>query len=194
LGIEPGRSYIEYSFRALLSVPEVIEDMRCPIISSGCWSTIISEKYKISTLVFTDGSKSVDETGFGVYVPGVRQVGYRLHEPSIVFTAEMSALLDTLLFIKSSLTGEYLILSDNLRSIETLRTQKISAWTYSVIYECRKVLWWLRSKQFKVRLMWIPTHTGIPGNEMVDGIAKDGAKKSALILQCFTGLRFLPAN
>jgi ribonuclease HI len=36
--------------------------------------------------------------------------------------------------------------------------------------------WWLRSQQFKVRLMWIPAHVGVPGKEMVDGIAKDGAK------------------
>jgi hypothetical protein len=28
LGIEPGRSYTEYSFRALLCVPECVDDMR----------------------------------------------------------------------------------------------------------------------------------------------------------------------
>jgi hypothetical protein len=155
LGIEPGRSYIEYSSRALLSVPE--EDMRRPIISSGCLSTIISKIYETSTLVFTDVSKSDDGTGFGVYVPGVRKVGYRLHEPSIVFTAAISTLLDALLFIKSSQTGEYLILSDSLSSIETLRTQKISVRTHSVIYECKEVLCWLRSNQFKIRLMWFST-------------------------------------
>jgi hypothetical protein len=32
-------------------------------------------------------SRSADGTGYGVYVPGVRQVRYRLHEPSSVFTA-----------------------------------------------------------------------------------------------------------
>jgi hypothetical protein len=67
-------------------------------------SSTISEKYETSTLVFTDGSKSGDGTGFGVYVLGVRQVGYRLQEPSSVLTAEISA------------PGEYLILSDSLRS------------------------------------------------------------------------------
>jgi hypothetical protein len=66
-------------------------------VSSVCLSSIISEKYETFTLVFTDGSKAADGTGFSVYVPGVRQIGYCLHEPSSVFTAEISALLDVLL-------------------------------------------------------------------------------------------------
>jgi hypothetical protein len=57
---------------------------------TGSLSPTISEKYETFTLVFTDGSKSPDETGFGVYVLGVRQVGYRLKEPSSVLTAEIS--------------------------------------------------------------------------------------------------------
>jgi hypothetical protein len=36
---------------------------------------------------------------------------------------------------------------------------------------------------FKVRLMWVPAHVGILGNEMVSGIAKGGAKS---VLYCFT--------
>jgi hypothetical protein len=30
--------------------------------------------------------------------------------------------------------------------------------------------------QFKARLMWIPAHVGIHGNDMIVGIAKNGAK------------------
>jgi hypothetical protein len=184
LGIEPGRSYTEYSIRALLCVPEVVDDMRRAMVdvsddfrttvSSGCITSIISVRYETSTLVFMDGFKSADGTGFGVYVPGVRQVGYRLHEPSSVFTAKISALLDALLFIKSSLPGEYLILSDSLRSIGTLiRSRRISART-----------------QFKFRLMWITAHVGVPGNEMLGGIAEDGAKK----LYYPPGVRLLPVD
>jgi hypothetical protein len=119
LGIEPGRSYTEYSFRPLLFVPEVLNDMRRamvdfpdvfrPTVSSGCLFSIISEIYGISTLIFTDVSKSDDGTGFGLYVPNVWQVGCCLHEPLSVFTEVISTLLDALLFIKSSQPGEYLI-------------------------------------------------------------------------------------
>jgi ribonuclease HI len=130
-------------------------------------------RYETSTLVFMDGSISADGTGFGVYVPGVRQVGYRLHESSSVFTAEISALLNALLFIKSSQPSEYLILSDSLSSIGALRSKRISART-----------------QFKVRLMWISAHVGVPGNEMLGGIAEDGAKK----LYYPPGVRLLPVD
>jgi hypothetical protein len=74
----------------------------------------ISERYETSTLVFMDGSKLADEMGFDVYVPGVQHDGYRLHEPKSVFTAEISAQLDALLFIKSSQLSEYFFLSDSL--------------------------------------------------------------------------------
>jgi hypothetical protein len=171
LGIEPGRSYTDYNFRALLCVPKVVDDMRKAMVdfsddfrttvSSGCLNSKISVRYETSTLVFMDGYISADGTGFGVYVP----VGYRMYEdePSSVFTAEISTLLNALLFINSSKPSEYLILSDSLSSIGALRSKRISART-----------------QFKVHLMWIPAHVGVPGNEMLGGIAEDGAKKTLL--------------
>jgi hypothetical protein len=84
--------------------------------------------------------------------------------------------LVALLFIKSSQPGEYLILSDSFSSNGALRSQRISARTRYIINECKKVLWWLRPKQFKVRLMWIPAHFVVPGNEVAEGIARDGAQ------------------
>jgi ribonuclease HI len=71
---------------------------------------------------------------------------------------------------------KYLILSDSSSSIGALTSQRISARTHCIIYECEEVLSWLRSWQLKIRLMWISAHIGVPGNYMVDGIAKDGAK------------------
>jgi hypothetical protein len=96
LGIEPLDLYVQHNFRALLSVPEVFEDMRGAlvdfpralhsVVSSSCFSSIISERFSGSTLIFTDGSWSEEGTGFGIYVPGQQGFGYRLQEPSGVFT------------------------------------------------------------------------------------------------------------
>jgi hypothetical protein len=77
--------------------------------------------------------------------PGLRQVEYYPDEPSNVLTAEISSLLDVLLFIKSSQLGEHLILYESLSSIGALRSQKISARTLSIILECKEVLWRLRN-------------------------------------------------
>jgi hypothetical protein len=49
-----------------------------------------------------------------------------------------------------------------------------------------QVQWRLRSKQFKVRLMWIPAQVRIPRNEMADGIVKDGAKRLVCLLNLFS--------
>jgi hypothetical protein len=159
--IEPDRSYTECSFQALLFIPKV-EDVKamvdfldgfCTTLSSHCLSLISSEKYETSTLVFTDGSKSENVMVFGVYVPGLRQVGYCLHEPSSVFTVEINALLDALLFITFNqlVEYEYLILSDNLNLIGAVRSQNIR--THPIIFGFKEVLWWLCSGKFKFNLM-----------------------------------------
>jgi hypothetical protein len=128
LGIEPRDSYIQHDFWALLSVPEVVEDMRSAlvdfphalhsVVSSSCFSSIVSERFSGSSLIFTDGYRSEEGPGFGIYVP-----------------------------------GEFLILTDSLSSIEALRSRKISSRTHSVVYECKEALWRLRTNQFVVWLM-----------------------------------------
>jgi hypothetical protein len=92
-----------------------------------------------------DGSRSEEGTGFGIYVPGQQSFGYRLLEPSGVFTTEITALLTALRFVGSGQPGEFLILTDSLSSIETLRSRKISPKTHSVVYECKEALWRLRA-------------------------------------------------
>jgi hypothetical protein len=69
-----------------------------------------------------DGSRSEEGIGFGIYVPGQQGFGYRLQEPSGVFTVEITALLTALRFVRSSQLGEFLILADSLSSIEALRS------------------------------------------------------------------------
>jgi hypothetical protein len=76
LGIEARDSYVKHNFRVLLSVPEIIGDMRSAladfphalhsVVSSSCFSSIISERFSGSTLIFTDGSRSEEGTGFGI--------------------------------------------------------------------------------------------------------------------------------
>jgi ribonuclease HI len=161
---------------ALADFPHAIHS----VVSSSCFSSIISERFSGSTLTFTDGSRSEEGTGFEVYVPTQYSFGYRLQEPSGVFTTEITALLTALRFVGSGQPGEFLILTDSLSSIEALRSRKISPMTHSVVYECKKALWRLRANQFVVRLMWVPAHVGIDGNEMVDRIAKESAASGNL--------------
>jgi hypothetical protein len=57
---------------------EIVEDMRGALadfphalhsmVSSSCFSSITSERFSGSTLIFTDGSRSEEGTGFGIYV------------------------------------------------------------------------------------------------------------------------------
>jgi hypothetical protein len=87
------------------------------VVTSSCFSSIISERFSGTTLIFTDGSRSEEGTGFGIYVLGRQGFGYRLQEPSGVFTAEITALLIALRFGGSGQPGEFQILTDSLSSI-----------------------------------------------------------------------------
>jgi hypothetical protein len=69
------------------------DDFR-PTVSSGCLSSIMSEKYETCTI--KPANQRMERISV-YYVPGVRQIGYRLHETSIVLTAKISALFDDLL-------------------------------------------------------------------------------------------------
>jgi hypothetical protein len=141
---------VPHNFRALLSVPEVFGDMRSAltdfphalhsVISSSCFSSIISERFSGSTLIFTDGSGSEEGTGFGIYVPGQQSFGYRLQEPSGVFNAEITALLTC--NAVSGQPGEFLILTDSLSSIEALRSRKNSPRTHSVCGGFKRISLW----------------------------------------------------
>jgi hypothetical protein len=55
-------------------------------------------------------------------------------------------------------------------------------------------LWWLCSYQFKVRLMWILAHVGIPGNGIVDSIAKNGANSVLYYTSVALRCSFYPQN
>jgi hypothetical protein len=117
LGIEPRDSYFQRNMlNAFADFPHALHS----VVSSSCFLT----------LIFTDGSRSEEGTGFGIYVPGQQSFGYRLQKPSGVFTADITALLTALHLVGSDQPNEFLILTDSLSS---LSSRKISPRTHSVV-------------------------------------------------------------
>jgi hypothetical protein len=127
--VGPTDSYTQFNLRALLSTPNIVDDVANslagfskktrPTVASMHCNAILSERYAQSTLNFTDGFKSNENTGFGVYVPHSTSFGHRLREPACIFSAETQAIN----FERSNPPGEYLILTDSLSSIEALIAQ-----------------------------------------------------------------------
>ncbi|XP_055643805.1 uncharacterized protein LOC129779995 [Toxorhynchites rutilus septentrionalis] len=129
----------------------------------------IANRYNSFTHVFTDGSKDGNSTGAGVAI-GRENYSYCLPSICSVFSAEAFALN-----VGLSKTGEELntlVLTDSASCLDALHGGRSKhPWIQSV-----EKLIGNRNVQFS----WIPGHSGIPGNEQADHLAKQGLTETQL--------------
>ena len=119
-------------------------------------------------LIFTDGSKSQHGTGFSIVVQQRHQSNftqtYLLPQYASVFTAEAEAIL-TACNYAVSVKMKTLICSDSLSSLTAIENVNCNNPTICII---RDIL--INNKNIKI--IWIPSHIGIRGNEEADQAAK----------------------
>jgi ribonuclease HI len=116
----------------------------------------------------TEGS-----AGFAVHRTGVDGFGFKLSSLAGVFSAELSALFMALRHIREVIQPpkKCLILTDSLSSIRAMLSRRISWRTHPLVYECKQLCFDLMKDLIEVKLMWVPSHVGLVGNELVDGKA-----------------------
>jgi ribonuclease HI len=185
LGVTLTESYTQFSLPSLLKMPVIVSKMQESLAEGSRETTnslapmkfnaIVREHFPRATLIYTDGSKSGMNTGFGVYSPDLASFGYRLREPTSIFTAEVQAINHAIDLISSNPPGEYLICTDSLSSIEAIKSRKISVKTNLGINWIKETIFRLEKSGYCIQLMWIPSHCGIRGNESVDNIAKESS-------------------
>jgi ribonuclease HI len=52
-----------------------------------------------------------------------------------------------------------------------MRSRRITCKTHPWVYDGKKIYWDLQQLHYDVKLIWIPSHVGISGNEVADGLA-----------------------
>ena len=90
----------------------------------------------------------------------------RLPDSASVFTAEVWAIIKALEQIKNSTASKYIVLQTHFRVSKLYIT-----WSWNIPW----LGWWYESVSFKIFpnvFCWVPSHTGIKGNEKVDLAAK----------------------
>jgi hypothetical protein len=65
-----------------------------------------------------------------------------------------------------------LILSDSLSSVKALLSRKTSHRPHPLVYECKHMCSHLLEDRVEVEIMWIPSHVGLEGNEIVNEWAR----------------------
>nr|XP_042910734.1 uncharacterized protein LOC122271965 [Parasteatoda tepidariorum] len=139
-----------------------------PIIYQQLFSSH-SHQYSEYMPIFTDGSKSVGYVGCGVKIAD-DTYSYRIPDICSVFTADAVAILLALRLISSRSERKYFIYSDSMSVLKQLETFRSN--THPILSFINHLLITLHKKGFDILFCWIPSHVGIPGNELADSAAR----------------------
>jgi len=130
------------------------------------FSEIIKEKYPYYTKIFTDASKSSQGTGFAFVENNITSMFKPLSETSI-FSAESQATHKAISHATTLVSEEILIISDSLSALLALENPYPKNEIIQTIQEK------LTHSRKKIEFMWVPSHTGIIGNELADKAANE---------------------
>ena len=140
------------------------------VLLSGALERI--QEYEGYTAVYTDGSRLSNGVGCAA-VCGDSCRSYPLPPCASIFTAELHAIILALLFILSSSSRMFLILSDSLSSILSLRRFNHHPILQNIFILHNRI----HQQGKRVVFCWIPAHVGIMGNERADRAAKRAAER-----------------
>lgn len=132
-----------------------------------------ASEHNESCTVYTDGSKSDDGVGYGVYSNYFNSQRGALPTSASNFTAELFSILTAIKKI-SSIGGEnFTVFSDSRGALQALECFNS---TQPIVLE---ILEWLHLQQCRgknIAFCWVPAHVDIIGNEEADILAKNAAK------------------
>jgi ribonuclease HI len=138
------------------------------------WVNGLNPVEEDSLVFYTDGSRKDGSTGGGIFGPGIR-AWFPMGTMATVFEAEVFAIdacARRCLERKSLRNKKITIASDSQASLKALGSTMFKS---KLVLECRKNLNAL-GKRNHLKLVWVPGHTGISGNEAADLLAKKGSE------------------
>ncbi|EFX67714.1 hypothetical protein DAPPUDRAFT_330770 [Daphnia pulex] len=138
------------------------------------FNTLDSSAPATSIRAYTDGSKSSSQetTTCAIFIPALnKEHVWTLTKGSSIFTAEVTAIYQALklFYDMDDCPPEAIIYSDSSSAITAISSNSLSE--NEAITATREIISSLKSSGTRTRLTWIPSHTGIEGNERADRLA-----------------------
>ncbi|RVE45580.1 hypothetical protein evm_009777 [Chilo suppressalis] len=136
-------------------------------------SFINNSERKEHRILYTDGSKTTHDVKAAFY-DSTLKIGryFRLHNNTSIFTAEAYAIYEVLKYIKKMLPKKYLSVTDSLSVLKCLDNTTLSYKNNIYIYSAKEILKVLYDMGKIVEFLWVPSHSGITGNEIANSLMK----------------------
>lgn len=144
------------------------------------FTTRCSKDFPDHIMVFTDASKTPTLTGIGIYSPVGISMSQKIPDHFSICSAELIAILEATREIKRKNLKRCLIISDSMSALEKISKWRNSAKNDHITLAIRANLLYLSDHGFSIKLIWIPSHTNIQGNDMADNLAKQGSEESVI--------------
>ena len=127
----------------------------------------LCQKHPNSIKIFTDGSKSGNHVASAAVIgPNFKKyVQKRILDGCSIFAAELHGILLALDLALTTNNDSFLIISDSLSALKILHSRKITHHILADIHDKHTYL--IRSEMKNIIFVWVPSHVGIRGNEVV---------------------------
>ena len=117
--------------------------------------------------IFTDGSQTDEKTG-SAFVHEEYIFKKRLTNFHSIFSAELTAMKEAMLYAKRKQIRKVIICTDSRAALMALNS--IQYTNHPTLEQIRQIH---TTSDLDIKFIWIPGHSGIPGNEKADKAAKE---------------------
>ena len=128
----------------------------------------LKEKYLNHTHIFTDGSKQNSSTTSAAIINRSTKKTKHLPKETSIFSAEIYAIHLALDLISENKNHKHIIFSDSRSAITAIENKRNNNPLIENLLEKYNEI----NDNKDITICWIPSHTGIHGNELADAMAK----------------------
>lgn len=138
---------------------------------------LIREKYERYYQIFTDGSKTLEGVGYGIYDQQTKSsFSYKLKEEFSIMNAELVGIIEAIEYAISINQFKIVIFTDSQSSCSMLdNSRQENNYLINHLYSIVQF-----NNIQEIIIQWIPGHANIVGNDRADRAAKLGTKRTEI--------------